>query len=103
MQLALFVTGSAAFYAAAMILMKHWGIVSPAAMAVLIAGAFALAAWFEIEALRIERLSAIYLLIFGIECVIIAAASFAFLGETVTVREGLGGLLVIAGIALAAT
>ncbi|MEM7498198.1 MAG: EamA family transporter [Pseudomonadota bacterium] len=99
-EIVLLVTGSAAFYAATMILMKHWGAVPPVAMALLIAVAFALGSWCEIEALRTERLSAIYVAILGIECVIIAVASFLFLGETMSVREMAGAGLIVVGVSL---
>lgn len=100
---AILVTGSAAFYAATMILMKSWGALPPVAMGLLIAAAFALAAWCEVEALRIERLSTVYVAILAVECVMVALVSFAILGETVTLREAAGGVLVLAGVMLAAT
>ncbi len=102
MDLVLFILGSAAFYAATMILMKHWNALPPLAMGGLIALAFAVGAWCEIEALKIERLSAIYIAILGVECLIISAASFMFLGESVSSREVAGGVLIVAGVALAA-
>ncbi len=101
--LVLFVVGSAVFYAVTMILMKYWGIVSPLAMAGLVALAFGLGAWCEIEALKIERLSAVYIAILGVECVIISIFSFTILGEQVSLREGAGGALILAGVVIAAT
>ncbi|SEA73689.1 hypothetical protein [Rubrimonas cliftonensis] len=103
MELALLILGAAAFYAGAMILMKFWGAAPPVAMAALIAGAMALGAWCEVEALRIERLSVIYVAVLGVECLVIAGVSFVALGEDVSPREVLGGLVVVAGVAIAAT
>lgn len=102
MELALFVVGSAVFYAGAMIAMKYWGVFSPGLMVAMIALAFALGAWCEVEALKIERLSAIYVAILGIECIVISLASFLVLGEQVSVREVAGGLVIVAGVAIAA-
>ena len=102
-EVSLFVLGSAAFYAVTMILMKYWGIMPPIVMALLIGLAFALGAWCEIEALKIERLSAIYVAILSIECLFISLASFAVFGEQVTAREVTGGLIIVTGIVIAAT
>lgn len=102
MDIVLLVTGAAAFYAATMILMKYWGVMPPILMAALIAGAFIIGAWCEIEALKTERLSAIYIAILGIEAVLISIVSFGMLGEQVTLREMLGGVLILAGVTLAA-
>lgn len=101
--LALFVVGSALFYAATMILMKYWGVASPLVMAVLIGVSFAVGAWCEIEALKLERLSAIYVAILGVECVLISLFSFAVLGESISFREGIGSVLILGGVVVAAT
>lgn len=97
------VVGAAVFYVVTMLLMKHWGVLPPLAMAVMIAGALALGSWCEIEALKVERLSAIYVAILGVECLLISLASFAFLGEQVSVRELTGGLIILTGVFVAAT
>jgi len=103
MQIAVLVTGSATFYVVTMVLMKSWGALPPVAMGLLIAAGLALAAWCEVEALRIGRLSTVYVAILAVECVMVALVSFAFLGESVTPRETAGGVLVLAGVMLAAT
>lgn len=103
LEISLFVTGSAVFYAGTMILMKHWGMASPLLMAALIGLTFAAGAWCEVEALKVERLSAIYVAILGIECVILSVAAFLFLGEQVTLREIWGGVLILTGVVVAAT
>lgn len=102
MQIVLLISGAAAFYAITMILMKYWGTFPPILMAALIGGAFVIGAWCEVEALRTERLSAIYVAILGVEAVIIAVVSFAVLGEGVTPREIMGGVLIVAGVSLTA-
>lgn len=97
----LFILGSAVFYALAMIAMKFWGQISPAillaAIAVLIGGGV----WLEIGALQIERIGMVYVLILGVECIIIAVASALLFGETFTAKEIFGGGLIVLGTAIA--
>lgn len=99
---AVWIFGSAAFYTATMILMKMWGDGVPRLlMAAGILGFFVLAAWFEILALRIERLGLIYVSILAVEVVMIAAVSVVLFGETFSAREVAGAALIVAGTALA--
>ena len=102
MKMALFISGSAAAYAIAMILMKFWhvGGVSRLALGVLIAVAMLYAVYLEFEALRGERLAVIYVAILGIECVLITVASVYWFGEQFSIKEVAGMTLVVAGTAL---
>ena len=104
MKLAIYIIGSAAFYAAAMILMKSWGIGTGASrfvVGVLIALTFVAAAWCEIEALRVERLGMIYVAILGVECIMIMVASVYLFGEQFSSKEVIGASLVLLGTAVA--
>lgn len=101
MSLTLFIIASACLYAAAMIIMKFWGQIPPmfllAAIALLMGGGV----YFEIGALQAERLGMVYVLILGLEVIVIAAASAWLFGETFTWKEMAGGALILAGTALA--
>ena len=104
MKLTAYIVGSAVFYAAAMILMKFWGIGAGATRVIvglLIASTFVAAAWCEIEALRVERLGMIYVAILGFECVFISVASVYWFGEQFSLKEIVGASLVIVGTAVA--
>lgn len=96
-----FVLGSALFYAASMVVMKFWGQIPPALIITLIALLVGAGVWFEIGALQTERLGIVYVLILGIECIFIAIASAVLFGETFTMREIIGGAMIVAGTALA--
>ena len=100
--MALFIGGSAAAYAVAMILMKFWhvGSFSRFALGGLIAVAMLYAVFLEIEALRGERLAIIYVAILGIECVLITLASVYWFGEQFSLKEIAGMTLVIVGTAI---
>ena len=100
---ALFIGGSAASYAIAMILMKALHLGDGTArfvIAALVALTMAYAVFLEFEALRSERLAVIYVAILGIECVLIAVASVYWFGEQFMGREVAGMALVVAGTAL---
>ena len=99
--LTLFVLGSAVLYAGAMIAMKFWGQVSPALLICVIAALVGGAVWLEIGALQTERLAMVYVLILGAECILIAIASALWFGETFTLREIIGGALIVIGTAVA--
>jgi len=99
--LAAFVIGSAILYAGAMIAMKFWGQISPTLLLGVIGILVAGGVWLEIGALQTERLAMVYVLILGAECILIALASAFWFGETFTLREILGGALIVAGTAIA--
>lgn len=101
MSITLFILGSAVLYAGAMILMKFWGQVPPVLLLTVIALMIGGAVYFEIGALQLERIGMVYVLILGIEVVLIALASAFWFGETFTVKEIVGGLLIVAGTSLA--
>ncbi len=102
LSLPLFVVGSATFYAVSMIALKLLTTPGPKiAIALLIGLATAAAFWMEFEALKTERLGLIYVGILGAECVIIAVASWAFFGETFSMKEVAGAGLIVSGVALA--
>ena len=101
MSIALFIFGSAFLYAGAMIAMKLWGQIPPAMLLTAIALLMGGGIYFEIGALQIERLGMVYVLILGIEVVIIAMASSFWFGESFTWKEITGGLLIVAGTAVA--
>ena len=96
-----FIIGSALVYAAAMILMKYWGQFSPILVLSLIALLMGAGVAFEINALQIERIGMVYVLILGIEVIIVAVASAFLFNETFTWKEIVGGALIVAGTAIA--
>jgi multidrug transporter EmrE-like cation transporter len=104
MKLAIFIMGSAAFYSGAMILMKFWG--ADAGASRVLIGLFIVitivgAVFFEIEALRSEKLGMVYVAILGFECVFIGTASVLWFGEHFTVKEIVGSILIVMGTAVA--
>lgn len=101
MSMTLFIIGSAVFYAGSMIAMKYWGQTSPLLLLAVIAVLVGAGVWLEIGALQAERLGMVYVLILGVECVLIAIASALWFGESFTFREILGGALIVAGTAIA--
>ncbi|MEM6933484.1 MAG: hypothetical protein AAF526_07820, partial [Pseudomonadota bacterium] len=96
-----FILASAGFYSIAMIAMKFWGQGPAVWLGLLIAAMFLGGAVMEIEALKIERLGMIYVLILGAEVIIIAAASYWLFGENFSSRELAGAALILVGTALA--
>ncbi len=101
MSITLFVVGSAVFYTGSMIAMKYWGQTSPMVLLAVIALLLGAGVWFEIGALQTERLGMVYVLILGVECVLIAIASALWFGESFSTREIFGGALIVAGTAVA--
>lgn len=101
MSLLVFILGSAILYAAAMILMKFWGQISPVLLITVLVLLMGGGAYFEIEALQSERIGMVYVLILGIEVILIALASGFLFGETFTWKEILGGGLIVVGTAIA--
>ena len=99
--LTVFVIGSAVLYAGAMIAMKFWGQFSPALLLAVIGALVAGGVWLEIGALQTERLAMVYVLILGAECILIALASALWFGETFSMKEIIGGGLIVAGTAIA--
>ena len=96
-----FIIGSAVVYAAAMILMKYWGQLSPVLIISLVALLMGAGVAFEINALQIERIGMVYVLILGIEVVVVAIASAWLFNETFTWKEIVGGALIVIGTAVA--
>lgn len=96
-----FVLASAAFYTVSMVAMKLWGSGPTALLALVIAIALFAAVGAEIAALRHERLGLVYVSILGVEAVMIAVVSWALFGESFSPRELAGGLMIVAGTALA--
>lgn len=99
--LAVFVIGSAVLYAGSMIAMKFWGQTSPLLLLAIIAVMVGGGIWMEIGALQVERLAMVYVLILGVECVLIAIASALWFGESFSTKEIMGGLLIVLGTAVA--
>lgn len=96
-----FILGAAACYTITMMLMKVWGHWPLALMIGALAVASIGALWFDILALREERLGMVYVSILLVEAVMIAAASVWLFGESFSAREGLGVALMVGGAALA--
>ncbi|MEM0988684.1 MAG: hypothetical protein AAGK00_07365 [Pseudomonadota bacterium] len=97
----IFILASAGCYSIAMVAMKFWGQgATPLIIAVTIA-AVIVGVGLEIEALRTERLGLIYVGILGVECILIAAASWWLFGESFTLKEIAGAALIVVGTALA--
>ncbi|MEM7505425.1 MAG: hypothetical protein AAF415_01670 [Pseudomonadota bacterium] len=105
MQMAVFILGSAGFYAVAMVAMKFWGQgpqhIGFVLVPVIIALTVSAGVWLEISALKEERLGLIYVGILGAEVILIALASWALFGEQFTAKELAGGALIVVGTALA--
>ena len=95
------ILGSAAFYVAALVAMKHWGAFPAPILAAVIALSMTLATTLEVLALRGERLGMVSATILGVEVAMLAAVSILLLGETLTAREAAGLLLIVLGGALA--
>ena len=74
---------------------KVWPVRAPVALA--IAATFVLAVALEIGALREARLGVVYCAILVVESGLVVAASLWFFGETYTLREAMGGALILAG------
>ena len=101
MSLTILIVASAVLYAGAMIIMKFWGQIPPMFLLVAIGLLMGGAVYFEIGALQSERLGMVYVLILGLEVIVIAAASAFLFGESFTWKEMAGGALILAGTALA--
>jgi len=101
MSMTLFIVGSAVFYSGSMIAMKYWGQISPFLLLVIIGTLLGAGVWFEIGALQVERLGMVYVLILGVECILIAIASAIWFGESFSAKEIFGGALIVAGTAIA--
>ena len=101
MSMTLFIIGSAVFYTGSMIAMKYWGQTSPLLLLAVIGIFVSGGIWFEIGALQTERLGMVYVLILGVECVLIAIASALWFGESFSMKEIIGGALIVAGTAIA--
>lgn len=99
----MFVSGAAGLYALAMILMKLWTGHAGPALALGIAAAFALGAFLETAALREARIGLVYCLILGLESVLVIGLAHWLFDEVFTLREWVGGALVIAGVAIVST
>ncbi len=101
MSILLLILGSAVLYAAAMVLMKYWGQVPPVLLLTVIALLIGGGVYFEIGALQLERLGMVYVLILGLEVIVIAVASIFLFGESFSWKEIAGGALILAGTAIA--
>tara|TARA_Y100000815_G_C13221068_1_gene454353 strand:- start:7 stop:504 length:498 start_codon:yes stop_codon:yes gene_type:complete len=95
------VLGSAACYAAAMIALKAWGFSIGIGGALCVA-AFLLGAAFEAAALREVRLGVAYAAIIAVESAIVLVAGLMLFGETYSYREIAGGAFMLFGVALLA-
>ncbi|MEM7056898.1 MAG: EamA family transporter [Pseudomonadota bacterium] len=96
-----FIVGSAVVYAAAMIVMKYWGQLPPMLILSLVALLMGIGVAFEINALQVERIGMVYVLILGIEVIVVATASAVLFNETFTWREIVGGAMIVVGTAVA--
>lgn len=96
-----FIVGSAVVYAFAMIVMKYWGQLPPVLIVTAVALLMGAGVAFEISALQFERIGMVYVLILGIEVIIIALASAFMFGETFTWKEIVGGGMIVVGTAIA--
>ena len=96
-----YILGAAACYTATMVLMKMWGAWSWPLMAAALIAASVGAVWFDILALREERLGFIYVSVLAVESLMIAAVSVGLFGESFSNREAAGMALIVAGTAVA--
>lgn len=101
LQIGLLSLGSAVLYTGAMAAMKIWTQSQSILLLICIAAAIALGTWFEILALKAERLGMIYVTILACEVGLIALISCFYFGETFSTREIAGCLLIVIGTALA--
>ena len=102
-QTALCAGAAAIFYVCAMISMKLWADTPTLLLTGIIAAALLIGTVFEIAALSGERLGMIYVTILALEVVLIGTAACFLFGETYTLKEVAGCLLVLAGTAIAWT
>jgi multidrug transporter EmrE-like cation transporter len=101
MRAAPYILGAAACYTAAMVLMKMWGAWSWPLMAAALIAVSVGAVWFDILALREERLGMIYVSVLAVESLLIAAVAVGLFGESFSTREAAGMALIVAGTAVA--
>ena len=98
----LFILSSAVLYTVGMIAMKVWGDGGGGPLILLLVfGAVAAGVGLEIEALKTERLGAVYIAMLAAECVLITLASVLFFGETFSTREIIGTATIVIGTAIA--
>jgi multidrug transporter EmrE-like cation transporter len=92
--------GSAAGYVAATFVMKYWDAIGGAKAAVLVCLALAGAVFLETEALRQARFAYVAIIILGFESSLALLSGWILLREAYALREILGLLLIIAGVAI---
>jgi multidrug transporter EmrE-like cation transporter len=96
-----YILGAAACYTVAMVLMKLWGSAAWPLMAAALIAVSVGAVWFDILALRQERLGMIYVSVLAVEALMIAAVAVGVFGESFSTREAAGMALIVAGAAVA--
>jgi threonine/homoserine efflux transporter RhtA len=92
--------GSAAGYVAATVIMKYWDAIGGAKAVALIGVALAGAVFLETEALRQARFAYVAIIILGFESSLALLAGWILLREAYALREILGLILIVAGVAV---
>ncbi|WP_133117357.1 hypothetical protein [Paramylibacter kogurei] len=90
---------SALGYALATLAMKHMADTPSIWPLIFIIGFFALAILFEVIVLRQENLAFTYVAILALEAMLVVVIS-VFIGETLSMREITGGVIVLIGAAI---
>lgn len=98
--LILLAAGSALLYVASAYAMKQWGSLGLLWGVPLLAACIVGGVWLEIEALQRDRLSYVFILITGFECVIALIVAWLFLRETHNWAELAGMGLIVLGVML---
>lgn len=92
--------GSATGYVTATFIMKYWDVIGSLKAVLLIGLALAAAVLLETEALRQARFAYVAIIILGVESSLALVAGWVLLREAYALREMVGLLLIVAGVAI---
>lgn len=92
--------GSATGYVTATFIMKYWDVIGSLKAILLIGLALAAAVLLETEALRQARFAYVAIIILGVESSLALVAGWVLLREAYALREMVGLLLIVAGVAI---
>ena len=94
------VAGSAGLYVAAALAMKEWDTLGAPWAMLLIALTLSGAVWLEVEALRMDRLGYVFVLLIGLQCMLASLIAWLVLEESHSWQEIAGMGLIVAGVLL---
>lgn len=94
------VAGSAGLYVASALAMKEWDNLGAPWALILIALTLSGGIWLEIEALRLDRLGYVFVLLIGLQCLLALLIAWLVLDESHSWQEMAGMTLIIVGVLL---